>query len=914
MSFMESLSRTMGYVSGTSSWESPSMMGGAMMVGSSFGLGDYASQLSLGGDTYMTGFSNPFGGAFADFFRGFGRPSSFGGFMGGDAMSTYRAALQDSWRLQPPAMLGMAGGAAGQAGGAGGAGQTGGAGSTTNTEATTETTENKPIPEATITAAITGLQEKGYSEEEAREIVSRIEGVVDGDQAKFSSILAKVPAKATGENADTPNADWVEQFGQWYARYIKGMSADQAEDYVHSTAFDAQSVFEYPDGSLTGVPYVTFNANPQSVQADVNGDGQMEDAKKYTVKADSGTGLVAGTEIYLAGGKYYQKVGDRYEEIPFRKSGSKYHVRVGETPNDHLTVHAAGRTETGPDGKIYDVYNVEAGSPVGPTATAISATELYRLDGKWYTKNDDGTFQEIAEQPGSFENGVLNFGGEADYRLRGGFDTSMDARDYMQLLDDGASAVHDASSQLDTEATSQREARVATVQDGLEDIFGTNMQISVSEQGKTLELTYTAANAQAISDLLSADNNAKFTQFQQLLSQLPAGTRVLLNGRPVISSDRATWILNEIKKDVPQKLSMSNALDLRDVASVQEIKDKLRAEIDRQRTSQGIRNPQEMSFGLVMLPDDEELALDEATLQTLMSDLARETTYQGTGVATAAFALYGDDATAPVEIIVVAKEHPDVTDEAFIATVRAFLKEQYAGRITNIDDVPITIVRATSTPAVAEGSQASGTAPATQGGSSSDGQGSSSGSGAGSGQAGTGEGDTGQGSADEGSASAGAVTGSQPIAGSQPPATATVAAPADADSGPFVIEGEVPTTPEVLDSSPYFAATAPGTIPDPIAMFDSAMAMYGTPHSESSTTVSKQLDLASVPSTSPQVLASQIRINAGVLPSGTERVLITARVPEEDFAAAHTAMEDVIDILEDTYYPGVDVDLHFIMA
>jgi hypothetical protein len=620
-------------------------------------------------DSYVRGFSNPFGGPFAQkYYGGFGSLQST--MMSGKAYAFDALKCYNDFRMtgiagvQAPPQISILPPVEGAAGGAARANPAGG-GSDVNMNADDDSEENT-IPEQVRKDAVTKLVEMGYSESEAEEIVSRITTAAENDRTKFNSILGKVPPKMetltnseTGEEITRENADWAEEFGEWYSQYIKGMSGKAAEDYVHEIAFDA---FVRPD-SNTG-PYVKA-AKGETVKIDINGDGQLEDARVYTVTEDSGTDVQVGTEIYRVGSnsnsRWYVKRGDSYEEIPFRVKGNGNTIQLFVGRVDSLAVTPAG-TETDINGNVYEEYTVQAGSAEGETSNSYAGNgTLYFRDGKWYYSNGNDVdaegvshpkFQPLENQPASFENGRLTFGKEPQYVAREGFDARLDAQDYMRLLDEGVDAASARAAEIEQTENEQTTQTVEEVASQLRDLFGeAGLEVTVSEDGKKIELKAAPESAGAIAGTIEEEDNKD--KLNALLDSLPAGTRVALNGSPLVgSTNRADRIAAELNKiDSTRSLWITDTIDLRNEDSIDGVKEELRKIIRQQQISNGTMNPSAINFSAVQLPAD--VVPDSETLKTLLEEVAKEEgiTYNGQGSIDGYFLIYEDGKTEPAKVI-----------------------------------------------------------------------------------------------------------------------------------------------------------------------------------------------------------------------------------------------------------------------
>jgi len=638
-------------------WEPLSVVGGLGYI--SGGTGSVFSD-----DSYVRGFSNPFGGPFAQkYYGGFG--SSQSTMMSGRAYAFGALKCYNDFRMagsagvQAPAQISILPPPDGAV--SSGGVNPSNSGSNVNMNADDDSEKNT-IPEQVRKDAVTKLVEMGYSESEAEEIVSRITTAAENDKTKFNSILGKVPPKMetltnqeTGEEITRENADWAEEFGEWYSQYIKGMSGKAAEDYVHEIAFDA---FVRPD-SNTG-PYVKASKGG-TTKVDINGDGRLEDARIYTVTEDSGTDIPTGTEIYKVGSnsnsRWYVKRGGGYEEIPFRVKGNGNTIQLFVGRGDHLSVTPAG-TAADAQGNIYEAYTVQSGSARGETASSYANryTTLYYRNNIWYSaaenSSDTMVFEKLAKQPISFENGRLTFGGEPQYVVKQGFDASLDANDYMDLLDEGVENARAQAAKIETAEKEQTTQTVGEVASNLRTLFGeAGLEVTVSEDGKKIELKAAPEHAGAIAEKIKEEGNKD--KLNALLDSLPAGTRVALNGSPLVgSTNRAERIVTELNRiDSTRSLMITNTIDLRNKYSIDGVKEELRKIIRQQQISNGTMNPSAINFSAVQLPAD--VVPDSEALRKLLEEVAKEEgiTYNGQGSINGYFLIYEDGKTQPAKVI-----------------------------------------------------------------------------------------------------------------------------------------------------------------------------------------------------------------------------------------------------------------------
>jgi len=370
-----------------------------------------------------------------------------------------------------------------------------------NIEGTTkpEKTEKKTISEETKGKAITKLKtDMGYSEEEANSIASKAAAKADGDSEKFGRILTGIPPKTVKQKDPKTQQETEKKNDRW------------SEDFGNW----------YAENIL----------------------GMDKEAAKDYVRS-----------VALE---------------PDTKAKGKGKGKAAKL--DYLAVVPEKKTETDGSGKIYDIYDIEAGSAVGKNATAASkgTDKLYSNEGKWY-KKQGGKFKELKPQPAfNPRTGKLSFGAEPAYKSQDGYDADrLDARDYITKLDEGAPDQKKRIESRKEGQEGQRTARVLEVASKIKTKFGKEadgsdkMQVNVTPDGKTIELTSKPEKAEALAGEL--DRNEKLKQeLNSLLKQLPAGTRMLLNGNAIIGSDRAKEVVRQLRQkpsDAAQPVGASPA-------------------------------------------------------------------------------------------------------------------------------------------------------------------------------------------------------------------------------------------------------------------------------------------------------------------------------------------------------------------
>lgn len=666
-------------------------------------------------DNYTAGFSNPFGGSFSQkYYGGFG--SSQSTMMSGkayafDALKCYNDfRMAGSAGVQAPAPISIlppGAGSAGQSGGVNGSNRP----SQTNINSNDD--EENTIPEKVQEEAVERLFDMGYSDlepedgsnSEAAEIVARIVTASEGDRNKFNTILNEVPPKTENVNGTiVENEDWAGEFGQWYAHRIGGLSDIAAQDYVHEVAFDAYVKPENTSGST----YVSAKKGGKE-QIDLNGTGETVEARIYEVTADNDTEIPVGTEIYRVGNnansyRWYVKRGDSFVEIPFRASGNGNGATIKLYVNraDSMEVIPAG-TQTDINGNVYEEYNIRDGSAAGDISNSYAGNgNLYYRDGQWYHSIGSDTdangvshptFEPLENQP-KLENGRLMFGGEPQYVASDNFDASMDAEDYMVLLDAGIEDARAHATEIENAENEQTTQTVEEVASQLKDLFGeAGLEVTVSEDGKKIELNATPENAAAITAVISGNKD----KLNNLLASLPATTRVTLNGSLLPSSNRADAIENRLNSiDSTEPLIIAETYDLSN-EDLDGIKEELGRIIKQEKISQDRENPSSVDFSNVQLPAD----LDRGELRSLLEEVAHE---EGIDNITGFFLINSEEGTKAIKVIAAGSLPEGQTlaqaEETMRTAIPTYFSEVDAD--TEIEFIWWNTGESTSTAAVAE--------------------------------------------------------------------------------------------------------------------------------------------------------------------------------------------------------------------
>lgn len=436
-------------------------------------------------------------------------------------------------------------------------------------------------PEAGNTDAITPyikeghekkIVERGYTPEEAKKIVEDAEKIAAGSAKKLGEVLSQPPPEKKTEN-ETEKKAWAQAQAKWYAEHIGRMNPTQAERFADEVTTDhgvpdpakqvgVKEVKKYQvttsSSSLTLSPFIynigdkwynDENLTTEITNATLSGSNltittgtstenatvslQTETRKRYKLDGDGASvGLPGTAYVYRDSGRLYKDASGG-DPIP-RASLVGDRLQVEGPVDDYLRLVPAGIYKTAAS-EIYDRYEIEGAH--GDTATRVKngvgvnnlGNYLYHRNGKWSMLTSSGPV-ELASQ-GQFDTSKhsLFFS-----RSTGAFrnDLADDPTAFISSLGPELAGFKQESEFSESARTAQMRDRAGAVSDGIVqalDDAGKKLQITYDPKGKRLDVTCPAGDAEAVATKLGSVESVVNT----LLGELPAGTKVWLNGRPV---------------------------------------------------------------------------------------------------------------------------------------------------------------------------------------------------------------------------------------------------------------------------------------------------------------------------------------------------------------------------------------------
>jgi hypothetical protein len=480
--------------------------------------------------------------------------------------------------------------------------------------------------------------EHGYTEEEMGAILDAAEEASGEDSAKYKRILKDLPDKKfvekfddkgepTGLTIDQQRANWVKNFGKWYAEKIGGVDGGKAAQLVKDVA------------SGEGVTY------------DLELAQNKKAFKKYTVKGVEGQGeLKDGDALFYnpEDNKFYSSyskkerfqkpVGKASESI---KDGKKTKKSVsleigGGVDYIELTpagVHKGSKPMGDGHTKLFDRYVV--GEAFGEEANE-AAKDIEKTGGEYYVFYDEGSkkwfYNPEGEDPIKSLEGADYVDGRLYFNKGGSYDGDLadDAAGYMKKLDGASEELAARLEKIEGASEEQDKLRAEAALGQLEEMMGEEAYekagFSYDAEKDLLTATCDEDDCQAVVDALKdgevaegeeADGPAESVTGEAILSELPEKTEIQVNPESKYSKPFSTKVkpfeklVEEFKSEAPKEIKIEKEISLKHLKGATDpaeaVAKHLKNEIEQQNKK--IHNPTAIVFeGEVKFPE----GVDEA--------------------------------------------------------------------------------------------------------------------------------------------------------------------------------------------------------------------------------------------------------------------------------------------------------------